>query len=87
MDYDQCIAKIGKLENGYTVCVLDEDQQAKNRDPKSKDPWKDPWKEYAFTTAAEVGTFLGAHIDKLEPPPDADTDFAEAFAKASDSDD
>jgi hypothetical protein len=87
VDYDQVVAKIGKLENGYTVCVIDEDQAAKNRDPKSKTPWKDPWKEYAFTTAAEVETFLHAHLDKLEPPPDADTEFATAFAKDAASDD
>lgn len=87
MDYDQCVAKIGKLENGYTVCVVDEDQQKKNRDPKSKAPWKDPWKEYAFSTAAEVETFLKGHLDKLEPPPDADEEFATAFAKDAASDD
>jgi hypothetical protein len=87
MDYDQCVAKIGKLENGYTVCVVDEDQQKANRDPKSKTPYKDPWKEYAFTTAPEVVAFLTAHLDKLEPPPDADEEFNSAFAAEAAKDD
>lgn len=87
MDYDQCVAKIGKLENGYTVCVVDEDQRKANADPKSKEPYKDPWKEYAFSTKDEVVAFLTAHLDKLEPPPDADDEFDSSFAKAAASDD
>lgn len=85
MDYDQCVAKIGKLENGYTVCVVDEDQREKNADPKNK-TYKDPWKEYAFSAADEVIKFLTDHIEKLEPPPDADSEFASGFADAASDD-
>jgi len=76
-----CVARIEKLENGYTVEVVDEDQRKKNNDPKSKEPWADPWKTYAFSTAEEVKEFIGTHLDALKPPPDADEEFSSAFAK------
>lgn len=83
---DDRIASINKLQNGYTVTVVDDEQQKKNRDPKNKGPWIDPWKDYAFSTAEEVIAFLTAHLDKLEPPPDADEEFSQAFAKAATDD-
>jgi hypothetical protein len=81
-----CVARIDKLENGYTVEVVDEDVRAKNNDPKNKG-WEDPWKSYAFSTAEEVTAFLTAHLDKLKPPPDANEEFSSSFAKAAASDD
>lgn len=87
MSYDDQIARISKLENGYTVCIVDEEQRDKNNDPKHKGPWQDPWKEYAFSTAEEVLNFLKDRLDKLEPPPDADAEYSTAFAKDAASDD
>ena len=81
-----CIVKIDKLENGYTVCVVDEDIREKNNDPKNKS-WDDPWKSYAFSTAEEVLDFLKSKLDELKPPPDADSEFASAFASDANSDD
>lgn len=87
MNSGDCVAKIEKLENGYTVEVVDDEQRAINADPKSKKPWKDPWKAYAFSTSAEVTAFLTSHLDKLKPPPDADSEYSSGFAQAIASDD
>lgn len=76
-----CVVRIEKLENGYTVGVRDPKVDAANSKPKST--WEDPWKEYGFTTADEVKTFIGEHLDKLKPPPDADAEFASGFAQAT----
>lgn len=81
-----CVARIEKLENGYTVEVVDEAQRDKNNDPKSKAAWVDPWKSYAFSTSAEVMEFIGKHLDALKPPPSADEEFSSAFAKDAASD-
>lgn len=81
-----CVARIEKLENGYTVAIIDEAISKKNADPKNKG-WQDPWKEYAFSTADEVKEFIGKHLDALKPPPDADTEYGEAFAQAASEDD
>ena len=72
-----CVLKIEKLENGYEVSVIDESIVKSNE--KSKNGWKDPWKEYAMATVAEVREFVGKHLDKLKPPPDAETSFKQGF--------
>jgi hypothetical protein len=76
--------RIEVLENCYTVEVRDPDIDAENKKPKSN--WQDPWKTYAFSTADEVKTFVGEHLNKLKPPPDADTEFSSAFNAASKDD-
>lgn len=76
-----CVARIDKLINGYTVEIYDEKVAEENRKPKSD--WKDPWKEYAFSTADEVKDFIGKHLDALKPAPAADVEYADAFKAAT----
>jgi hypothetical protein len=76
-----CIVRIEKLENGYEVEICDPDIQESNAKPKST--WEDPWKGYAFTTADEVKTFIGVHLDQLKPPPGPDEEYAKAFESAT----
>jgi hypothetical protein len=75
------ILRIEKLTNGYEVEVCDPKIMEANRKPKSV--YEDPWKGYAFTTAEEVKTFIGAHLDSLTPPPGVDEEYAQAFQEAS----
>lgn len=84
---DNQVLRIEKLTNGYEVEICDPEVMKKNRDPKNKGPWEDPWKGYAFTTAEEVKNFVGQHLDSLSPPPEADDEYADAFAKESAKDD
>lgn len=79
------VLRIEKLENGYEVEICDPKVIENNRKPKTE--YKDPWKGYAFTTAEEVKAFVGQHLDSLKPPPDADTEYADAFNQAASSDD
>lgn len=77
---DGCIARIEKLENGFTVAVIDEKQQAKNQSAKGS--WQDPWKSYAFSTKQEVIDFLTKTLDTLSPKDDSyGTAFKEAIAE------
>ncbi len=85
MGSGECVARVDKLENGYTVEVYDEKIRASNKKPKTE--WQDPWKTYAFSTAAEVMAYLTAHLDSLKPPPDADEEFGDAFKQATAEDD
>jgi hypothetical protein len=75
------VLRIEKLENGYEVSICDPKIIEANNKPKSD--WQDPWKEYAFTTAEEVKTFVGNTLDKLKPPPSADEEYDSAFKQAS----
>lgn len=79
------VLRIEKLENGYEVEICDPKVMEKNNKPKSN--YESPWKGYAFTTAEEVKTFVGEHLDSLKPPPDADTEYSEAFKQATAKDD
>ena len=79
-----CILKIERIENGYEVEVVDPDIVAANSKPKGC--YIDPWKSYALKTAADVTKFVGAHLDTLKPPPDAETQFSSAFSKATEED-
>lgn len=81
---DNCVLRIEKLENGYEVEIYDTETAKKNESPKSK--WQDPWKGYAFTTAEEVKNFVGEHLDSLTPPPDADKEYADEFARQTSDD-
>jgi len=69
-----CVARIEKLENGYTVEILDPKIQEANAKPKST--YESPWKSYAFTTAEEVKNFVGEHLE-----------YGQAFNEAAASDD
>lgn len=82
----QDVLRVERLENGYEVEVCDQKIMEQNEMTDSKKPWKSPWKGYAFDTAAEVAAFIGEHLDKLKPPPDADKEYAGAFTKASKED-
>lgn len=84
---DNQVLRIEKLQNGYEVEIYDEKQAEKNRDPKNKGPWEDPWKGYAFQTAEQVSQFVKDHLDSLTPPPDADTEYSDAFASEAAKDD
>lgn len=79
-----CILRIEKLTNGYEVEIADPKIVAENAKPKSN--WQDPWKGYAFKSAEEVATFVGATLDKLAPP-SADDEFSAAFKEATTEDD
>jgi len=79
------VLRIEKLENGYEVEICDPKVQAANSKPKTT--WQDPWKGYAFTTAGEVVTFITQHLESLKPPPDADTEYGDAFKQATAEDD
>jgi hypothetical protein len=78
------IVRIEKLTNGYEVEICDPTVMENNRKPKST--YEDPWKSYAFTTADEVKTFIGAHLDSLKPPPGMDEEYAQAFNEAAKTD-
>lgn len=78
------VLRVEKLTNGYTVSICDPKVMENNRKPKSE--YEDPWKEYAMTSAEEVKTFIGLHLDSLKPPPGADEEYAEAFKQASTDD-
>lgn len=77
-----CILRIEKLTNGYTVEIPDPTAQKNNKDPKK--PYMDPWKEYGFATPEEVTTFVQGHLATLEP---VDDDYATSFARATSEDD
>lgn len=79
------IVRIEKAENGYSVEICDEKVMESNK--KSKSVYADPWKEYLFKDAAGVVKFVGEHLDKLKPPPDADEEYGTAFAQAADKED
>lgn len=74
----ECILRVEKLTNGYTVEIPDEAIQKRNKNPKT--PYENPWKEYAFATPAEVLMFVKTHLAKLEPVKD---DYSTSFAKAA----
>lgn len=78
------VLRIEKLTNGYEVEICDPKIVEKNRKPKST--YEDPWKGYAFTTAEEVKTFVGLHLDSLKPPPGPEEEYADAFNAASSDD-
>lgn len=84
MSMGESILRIEKLENGYEVEICDPKIQAANDKPKTS--YQSPWKGYAFTTAEEVKNFIGEHLDSLKPPPDADTEYGDAFKAASEED-
>lgn len=77
-----CIVRIEKLTNGYEVELRDSKIEAENAKPRSA--YQDPWKGYAFKTAEEVATFIGAALDKLAPP-SADDEYAAAFKAATET--
>ena len=81
MGMSESVCRIEKLENGYEVSICDPKIQAENDKPKSN--WKDPWKGYAFTTSVEVVAFIAEHLDKLKPPPDADSEYSASFKRAT----
>lgn len=79
-----CIARIDRLTNGFTVEVWDEKIAAENRKPKTD--YKDPWKEYAFSSKEEVIAFLTAHLDSLKAPPGPEVEYADSFSEATKKD-
>lgn len=78
---DKNVLSIEKLENGYEVSVCDPKVAAANK--KGKGGWQDPMKDYAFKTVEEVVAFITEHLDTLEPPPDADEEYASEFKRQS----
>lgn len=78
------IARIEKLENGYTVQVQDPKIAEKNR--TSKTGWEDPYKAFSFNTSKDVCEFLEKVLDKLAPPSASD-EFTSAFKAATKKDD
>ncbi|MHB0965280.1 MAG: hypothetical protein ACYC36_02390 [Bellilinea sp.] len=76
---DGCILRVEKLANGYEVEILDPKIQEENKKPKSE--WKSPWVGYAFTSAEEVKTFVGLHLDNLKPEPSDDDQYGMEFAR------
>lgn len=73
------VLRIEKLANGYEVEICDPKIEAENEKPKTA--WKSPWVGYAFTTAEEVKTFVGLHLDSLKPPKDEDEQYGAEFAR------
>lgn len=78
-----CVLRIEKLENGYTVEIKDEAVDKANEKAGPKTPWKDPWKEYAFSTSGEVLNFVKKHLASLpkSPQDEFNDEAAEAFSK------
>lgn len=73
----ECVCRIEKLTNGYTVEIPDAAAQKNNKNPKK--PYVDPWKEYAFADAKEAAAFVSKHLAGLEPPEeDMGTEFTRA---------
>lgn len=69
---------IEKLENGFEVRVPD--REAVKNNAKKNSVWRDPYKEYAFSTAKEVMTFVGKHMNDW--PKSGGDQFNEAAAEA-----
>lgn len=80
MSYDDQIAKICRLENGFEVEVYDPPPPRKPSDKPSMEPYKDPWKSYAFGTAKEAMAFLQGRLEKLKSP---NSEYADGFKEAS----
>ena len=80
MSYDDQIAKICRLENGFEVEVYDPPPPRKTSDKTSMEPYKDPWKSYAFGTAKEAMAFLQGRLEKLKSP---NSVYADGFKEAS----
>lgn len=72
-----CVLRVDKLANGYTVEVCDPKIAASNRN--SKVPYKNPWREYAFSSEKEVLAFITKVLPKLSAPKD---DMASCFDSA-----
>lgn len=85
MSYDDTILKIEKLENGYTVCVVDEKIAENNKKPKAR--WEDPWKEYGFSNDTDVLAFVTKRLATLKKPPSASEEYDGAFKTAIGEDD
>lgn len=82
---DDCVLRVGKVQNGFTAEIVDEKTRANNQKPKTS--WEDPWKSYVFPDAKSLLDFLTTHVEGLKPPPDADDEFSQGFASATASDD
>jgi len=76
---DDTILRVEKLANGFEVSICDPKINEANAKPKSN--WQSPWVEYAFTTAAEVITFITAHLESLKPEPDDEAQYGQEFAR------
>lgn len=75
------IARIGKLENGYTVCVTDRAAQAANRKPNAV--WKDADREYAFPTLKAALKWIADNESTLTPDESDDaSNFTAAWNEA-----
>lgn len=62
------VLRIEKLENGYEVECFDAKIDEENNKPAKKGVgynWKSPWKAYAFSTSAEVVSFIQKHLTNL----------------------
>jgi hypothetical protein len=77
-----CVLRIDKLQNGFTVEVCDPAIMAENDKPKNLS-YKSPWKEYAFSTSEEAVAFVAKALGKLKPAPDDDAVFASSFNAAA----
>ena len=82
MSYDDQIARICRLENGFEVEIYDPLKKTPKERPGTV-PFQDPWKSYAFGTTKEVMKFLSERIDKLSRK-SADVEYADAFKEATD---
>lgn len=79
MSYDDEIAKICRLENGFEVEVYDPPPRKPLKDGYAE-PYRSPWKSYAFGTAKEAMAFLQGRLDKLKSP---NSEFSDGFKEAT----
>lgn len=79
MNYNDQIAKICRLENGFEVEIYDPPPPRK-ADSKYIEPYREPWKSYAFGTAKEAMAFLQGRLEKLKSP---NSEYADGFKEAT----
>lgn len=87
--YD-CIIRIERLQNGYTLRVTDPAIKKANRerDMRAKAgtcaPWQDPEVSYAFTNSKDILEFLTTNIDKVLPKDEFSSTFDQAVKEVTD---
>ena len=86
MSYDDEVAKVCRVQNGWTVEIFDPSPAEEKADKKAQDKgmfvgsYRSGWRSFAFTTEKELLAFLGKKLPSLNP-----RNFDEAYQAAFDA--